>query len=339
MDQPTPPSDNERGRKRRQAVRKAGKKAARLTGREYLPMALTLAFWLVVALAIGHADAARLLAASVLLRAPLMLSQMSVGSPLRQRIGAPAAVMRSALGTAALIQAAVLLAVAAQLVLLLWLLWGLGQPLIALLLLYTATGVPARLVRAMIPTIPIRLNRLILAASGLACGGLAFALAPSPEGFALAFGAREWLATLLASWIGPRNTAGAAPIEEPLTLAEVAKHSVVTSRRLLTYRLTKNILTVLGPFGNFAARTGRGFNLHNRLERHVPHKRGGFVAFALLTAVIAALLIWKSGEPLAMIGAAGAVQLSALAINVLLWWRFLPVRDDPTLRVDEDDDE
>lgn len=339
MDQPIPPSDNERGRKRRKAVRKAGKKAVRLTGREYLPMALTVAFWLVVALGIGHADAARLLAATVLLRAPLMLSQMSVGSPLRQRIGASAEVRRASLRTAAVIQAGVLLAVALQLALLLWLLWGLGQPLIALLLLFIAAGVPARLIRAMIPTIPIRLNRLILAASGVLCGGLAFAFAPSPEGFALAFGAREWLATLLALWIGPRNTAGASPIEEPLTLAEVAKHSVVTSRRLLTYRLTKNILTVLGPFGNFAARTGRGLNLHSRLERHVPHKRAGFVLFALVTAAIAALLIWKSGKPLAMIGAAGAVQLTALALNVLLWWRFLPVRDDPTLRVDEDDDD
>jgi hypothetical protein len=33
------------------------------------------------------------------------------------------------------------------------------------------------------------------------------------------------------------------------------------------------------------------------------------------------------------------MQLAALALNVLIWWRYLPKRDDGSIVVDDDDDD
>ena len=45
------------------------------------------------------------------------------------------------------------------------------------------------------------------------------------------------------------------------------------------------------------------------------------------------------GKPLAMIAGAGAMQLAALSLNVILWWRFLPRRDDDSLVIEDEDDD
>jgi hypothetical protein len=107
----------------------------------------------------------------------------------------------------------------------------------------------------------------------------------------------------------------------------------------LTYRLTKIALTVFGPVGNFAARTGRGLNWHAKIEPYLPHRLGGFVAIAIGTAGGAAFLAMRSGEPAAMVGAAGLMQLAGASANIALMWRYLPDRNDPDLIVDEDDDD
>ncbi len=238
-----------------------------------------------------------------------------------------------------LIQSGILIAIAAQVAILSALLTQLDQPLIATMLALVAIGVPARLIRSIVRRAMTYHIRLYLSAAALVGAGIAFALDAGPLGYALAFGAREWAATLASFLVDTEKRKSRSPATEPVTLPEVAKHTVVNSRRLLTYRLTKNILTVFGPFGNFAARTGRGLNLHSRMEPYIPHKKAGFASFAMATTAIAALLVWRSGQPLAMIAAAGMLQLSAVAVNVLLWWRYLPVRDDPTLAIEDDDDE
>ena len=50
-------------------------------------------------------------------------------------------------------------------------------------------------------------------------------------------------------------------------------------------------------------------------------------------------LALRSGEPLAMIGAAGLLQLAGASANIALLWRYLPDRNDPDLQLDEDEED
>ena len=59
----------------------------RLAGREYLPMVATIATWAVIVAALGHADAARLLAAVTAIRAIQMLTKLA--TPLGLETPAP----------------------------------------------------------------------------------------------------------------------------------------------------------------------------------------------------------------------------------------------------------
>ena len=69
----------------------------------------------------------------------------------------------------------------------------------------------------------------------------------------------------------------------------------------------------------------------------MPHHLGGFILFAPSPSAGAAFLALRSGEPAAMIGAAGLLQIGAATANVILLWRYLPTAT-PTV-VDDDDDE
>lgn len=333
MADPDLPSPDRSARRRR-----VSKKAARLTGREYLPLLFTVALWALTALAIGHADAARLLAVTVLVRALAMLTQMSTLSAVRKRWHRDAAVRRQAVGKAGVIQLCVALATALLLAPFAWFLEVHDQHLMALMLPLVALGIPARLYRSVDLRAFSRLFRLSATGLGLAGAGLAYLMDSGPLGYALVFGLREWAAAIVTALVSSDVKPTKFPTDAPLTLAEVARDTVVASRRRLTYRITKNLLTVLGPFGNAAARTGRGLNWHSRLEPYLPHKKSGFWFFALVTGAISIFLIVRSGEPLAMIAAAGVFQLTAVAVNVLLWWRYLPDRNDPDLQVEDDDD-
>lgn len=334
MDEPSPPNLPAAPR-----TRTAARTALRMTSREYLPMAATIAFWAVVALALGHADAARLLAATVFLRAVQMLVQLATIGPLKRRAGAPLEVHRQARTLAIWLQLGSLGGAIIAIAALAALLGVIGQAQIAGLLPLVALGLPARAYRAVDTRATTALFRLVVTGSALAGALIAWAAGMGPAGMALAYASREWVGTALMRLWPSDAPAADNPVEAPLTLREAARETVVTSRRLLTYRLTKNLLTVFGPFGNFAARTGRGLGWHSRLEPYMPHRFSGFVLFALGTGGIAIFLAARSGEPAAMIAAAGLAQLSAIAINVLALWRFLPDRNDPDLIVAEDDDD
>lgn len=341
-DQPPPPEPQAPKPKRRRVGKKAkkvGKKAVHLTGREYLPMGFTIAFWGLTALAVGHADAARLLAATVLMRASYMLSQMNTMSAVRRRWHQAKPVRKQAVRKSAMVQVGVFAAMATQIALLFLLLMSIHQPLVAKMLAIVSIGLPARLLRTVDLRSQTLLFRLYTTGSMLAAGGIVWLLGGGPLDYALAFGIREYFATAIIRFTQQEVMASRRPTDEPLEFAEIARNTVVTSRRMITYRLTKNLLAIFGPFGNFAARTGRGLKYHSRLEPYMPHKRNGFALFAFITTAIAVVLAMRSGKPLAMVAGAGAMQLSALALNVLLWWRYLPVRDDPALAVEDDDDD
>lgn len=71
----------------------------------------------------------------------------------------------------------------------------------------------------------------------------------------------------------------------------------------------------------------------------MPHHRGGFIGFTLVALGAAAFLAVRSGEPAAMIVAAGLFQVSGAAMNVVLMWRWLPDRDvDIPLSYDDDEE-
>jgi hypothetical protein len=317
---------------------KKKKRLKQLAWREYLPLAATAATWALIVIAIGHADTARLLAAAVLIRAIQMLTRLTTSTGLRRRMNAPAPIRRQArlfafnLQAAALIVSLLLLAVAIEG------LTAIGQGLIAAFLPYMALGMPARHLRFSDVRTSSPYFRLALSGGGLALVLLGWALGFQAVGMAFAFGARQWIAYAVLRWWPRTPMQPANPLSEPLTFGEVARTSAVVGRRLLTYRLTKVALTLFGPVGNLAARTGRGLNWHHKIEPYIPHHLGGFILFSAGSFGAAAFLAIRSGEPAAMILAAGLCQIGAAALNIVMFWRWLPPGGGELSPDDEDDE-
>ena len=309
-----------------------------LAWREYLPLGLTIALWAVVVVAIGHADAARLLATTTAVRAILVLTKLATPTALRRRADAPSEILRQARGFAFTIQAGGLVVGLVLVVLLVEAMKAIGQHQIALFLPFVALGMPARYLRLADLRTASPYYRLALAGSGLAVVLFGWAAGWHVAAMGLAFGAREWIAYAALRW-WPRSPAPVhVKIAEPLRFREVARNSAIYGRQLLTYRLSKGLLTVFGPFGNVAARTGRGLNWHRKVEPYVPHHLGGFVLFAAATLGGATFLALRSGEPAAMVLAAGLLQIGAASANILLFWRYLPRDGDVTIADDDEDD-
>ena len=318
---------------------KTKKRLKQLAWREYLPLAATAAMWAVILLAVGHAHTAGLLAAVVLVRAVQMLTKVATATSLRLRIRASKSVRRQAKQYAFNLQAA---ALAIALVIIAGLAEGLktiDQHQIAAFLPFVAIGAPARYWRLADVRTASPYFRLALGVSGLATAGLAWGLGWPATLFGLAFGLREWIAYAALRWWPREPRIPKSVIEEPLRFDEAARYSVILGRRLLTYRLTKSLLAVLGPVGNAAARTGRGLNWHSRIEPYVPHHLGSFIGLSLLTLGGAGYLTARSGEPAAMIVAAGLLQVCGVTTNVLLFWHWLPDRDTDIPLLFDDEEE
>ncbi len=318
---------------------KKKKKIKQLAWREYLPLAATAAMWGVIVLAIGHADAARLLAAVTFVRGTQLMMRLATPTALKLRVKAPRLVRRQAKRLSFLLQASALIAGLVVIALLAEGMKAIGQDQIAAYLPFLALGMPARHLRLADVKTASPYFRLALTSSGLATASVAWAFGWPATLFALAFGAREWIAYAVLRWWPREPRIPKQTVEVPLKFEEVAQYSVILGRRLLTYRLTKTVLTVFGPLGNAAARTGRGLNWHSKLEPYIPHHFGGFLAFTFGTLGAAVFLAVRSGEPAAMIVAAGLYQVCGAAMNVVLLWRWLPDRDVEIPLFYDDDDE
>lgn len=311
----------------------------RLGVREYLPLTLTIALWAVILVAIGHADTVRLLAATVAMRAVLMLTRMTTSASLRARAGTARAVRRQARRFAFAVQSAVLAANLALVLLLVAGLEAIGQHQIALFLPLIAVGLPARVLRFSDERTSSPYFRLAMAGGALAVALIGWTAGLGVIAMALAFGAREWIAFVVIRWWPKAPHVPARPLDAPLALAEVARNTALGGRRNLTYRISKVALTVFGPLGNVAARTGRGLKWDSRVEPYLPHSLPAFLLFALAAAGGSAFLAVEIGEPAAMVGAAGLLQLAAVATNIAMMWRWMPDRHDPELAVDDEDDD
>lgn len=334
-DPPRDPSPPETSR----AAPTRSRRLVHLSVREYLPLLATVGLWATIIVAIGTADAARLFAASVALRAILMLTRATTARSIKLRIGAPLPVRRQARRMARRVQLAVL---GANFIILAALMAGLdaiGQDEIAFFLPLIAIGWPSRVLRFSDARTTSPYYRLALSGSGLALALAGWGAGLGALGIGLAFGMREWVAyAVIRFW--PRDPRPPLrPRDDELRFAEIARITALSGRRLLTYRLTKVALTVFGPLGNFAARTGRGMGWHNRIEPFLPHRLSGFILFSLVTAAVAIFLALRSGAPAAMVGAAGLMQLAAASANIAAMWKYLPDRNDPDLILDEDDED
>ncbi len=300
---------------------------------------MTIALWAIILAAIGHADTARLFAATVALRAIQMFTRLNTAQSIKSRAGAPKDIHKQARRLSRVVQIAVLAANVLLIVALVRGLGAIGQHQVATFLPLVAIGMPARIFRYSDVRTDSPYFRLALSSGGLTMALIGWATGLGAIGMGLAFGMREWVAYAVIRLWPKAAHVPARPVVDPLGFAEVARNTAISGRRLLTYRMTKIALTIFGPLGNFAARTGRGLNWHNKIEPYLPHSLPGFMLIALSTAAGAVFLALRSGEPAAMIGAAALMQLAGASANIALMWPYLPDRNDPNLVIDEDDDE
>ena len=314
------------------------RKLKQLAWREYLPLAGTVATWAVIVLAIGHADTVRLLAATIAIRAIQFLTKLATPLVLKRRLQAPRQVRRQARRMAFTLQVGALIVALILVALLVEAMKGIGQHQIAAFLPFIALGMPARYLRFADVRTVSPYFRLAAAFGGLAMVSLGWAAGWQAAALGFAFGAREWIAYAALRWWPREPSPPRSPTSEPLHFEEVARYSATLGRRLLTYRLTKSLLTVFGPVGNVAARTGRGLKWHEKLEPYLPHHLGGFIIFTAAAWGGAAFLALRSGEPAAMVGATGLFQIGAAAANVVLLWRYLPPKAAEMV-VEEEDEE
>ncbi len=314
------------------------KQVARLAWREYIPMLLTISLWATILAVLGHADTARLFAATVTVRAILYLTRISTAPALKVRVGASVDIRRQAKRLAAVAQGASLGLSLVLVVILVLTLRQVGQREIAAFLPLIAIGMPTRLLRFTDVRTDSPYYRLALAGGGLFMVAIGWAAGWHAVGIALAFGAREWIAFAVIRFWPKAAHVPLRPTVEPLAWPEIGRVSVISARRMISYRLTKIALAIFGPIGNVAARTGREMGWHSRIEPYLPHHQSGFILFALLAGAGAVLLTIYSGEPAAMIAAAGLLQFGGASTNIALLWRHLPNRDDLSLIVDDDDE-
>jgi hypothetical protein len=93
---------------------------------------------------------------------------------------------------------------------------------------------------------------------------------------------------------------------------------------------------VLGPFGNFAARTGRGAGkLDTRLANLIPRSRPGMILLTAGTGITAIVLLCISREPASIIGAAAVTRIAASGGASLIWWNYGRDR----IEIDDEDED
>jgi hypothetical protein len=306
-----------------------------LTRREYLPMAGSAAMWALVVAAVGPADFWRLLAALTLVRSVQLLTRMPTLTGLRRRSQAPAKIVRKSAKRARWIQ---LGSLAAGLVVMAAVVGGVfaaGQPRWSVMIGLMAVGYPARNLLQSQPHCNERLFRIVVQWFGAALLVPAHVLDWGPLEIAFMIGLREWVAGL-ASLIWKRRTPeSAAQSLTPLTAAEVAAVTVLRARRAFAYRASRALLALFLPGAGFLARTGRGLNMHSRLERILPRYRPGFIAVFTGAMLAAAFIIIWLPKPVLLLTASMLARVGAAAGSVLLWWPYLEHAD----YADEDEDE
>ena len=300
--------------------------AKRLALREYLPLGSWILSWFMIGLAVGHADAVRLLAANAFVQAIRHLctvESMQVFG-LRNRTDensfrqARRAALRFELGGlgASAIVAAMLVA----------LLWFRGLHEAAAMVAIVALAIPARTPLGLLVAHRRRLPRWRIGSAVTFVIGSSIVLVFGLHWIAAAavLALREWGGLIATLIFAPLRFLTDRAVNEPLTFAEAARRTEAAARQKLSYRLISSAASLaLGPFGNLAARTGREMGkLDSRLAKLVPRSKSGFILFTLGTVATAAFFLIVSREPSTLLAAAAFTRLSASGASVLLWWRY-----------------
>ena len=300
--------------------------AKRLALREYLPLGSWILAWFMIGRAVGHADAVRLLAANAFVQAirhVCTVEAMQVFG-LRSRTDrmnykqARRAALRFELGGLAACAIATVIVVA--------LLGYRGLHEAAVMVAIIAAAIPARTPCALLVAHRKRLPRWRIGSAVTFVIGSAVVLLVGLHWMAAAvvLALREWGGLVGTLLFAPERSLKDRTVSEPLTFAEAARRTEAAARQKLSYRLISSVGSLLlGPFGNFAARTGREVGkLDSRLAKLVPRSKSGFVLFTLGTATAAAFFLIVSGEPAALLAAAAFTRLAASGASVLLWWGY-----------------
>lgn len=324
------------GRKRLARV-KIPPVAKRLALREYLPLVGTTVFWGLVGLTIGHADAVRLLAAATFVQAVRAFFTLEVTQVLAGHIASDRKIYRKSRRLAWRIELLGMLVCLAVVALLALFLKYRGMEEVAFMAAIAAMAIPARHPGAILVVDRQRdlTWRNGSAAASFAGGILVFALGLHWSFAALVIALRDWTGLLVtALFAPPRKTPKTIPTE-PLKFRHAASRTEAVARRRLSYRMMKSIFgVVLGPFGNLAARTGRGaVSLDTKIANFIPRNRAGMLIFALGTGAASVILLLVSSEPAAILGSAALARIAASAASALLWWKY------GADYIDEDDDE
>ena len=306
--------------------KKAVGTAKRLAVREYLPLGSWILSWFMIGLAVGHADAVRLLAANAFVQAIRHVCTVGAMQVLGRRAGAEKPVFKAARRAALRIETGALVACIVATGLLYALLDGRGLHEAAAMVAIAAFAIPARTPTAILVARRERVAtwRLGSAVTFAIGSGLVLLFGWHWAAAAAVLALREGgglAATLL--FAPPRKRVGRV-WTEPLTFAEAARRTEGSARQKLSYRLISSLASLmLGPFGNLAARTGREMGkLDSRLARLVPRKKSGFVLFTLGTAGTSAFFLFVAREPSTILASAAFARLAASGTAVLLWWRF-----------------
>jgi hypothetical protein len=307
-----------------------------LTQREYLPMLGSGAMWGLIFAAVGPADGWRLLGALTIVRSVQLLTRMPTLTALRRRTQAPAKVVRKSakramriqlgsMGAGILFMAIVLAAIVAA-----------GQPRWAVMIGLMSVGYPARNLLQSQPHTNERLFRIVVQWFGAALLIPAYFLDWGVAEIAFVVGLREWVAGLASLVWKRQGQTDQTRSDEPITAAEIATITVLRARRAFTYRVSKALLALFMPGAGVLARTGRGLNLHARLDRLLPRYRPGFVAAAMgSTLAAAAIVIWLP-RPVFLLTASMLFRVGCAAGSVLVWWPYLEHADLDDIDEDED---
>jgi len=297
--------------------------ALRVVSQEYLPLGGWLLIWAAVAAAYRPADAVRLLAATLMCRAVRELVAMDTGAATRRRYAATAEVVRRSMRIAMRVEAATLVVSIVTLAAIVAWLTYLDQERAALLTAILATSLPARHFAAA--------NRGHrhggLFAVGAAWSGLALILVVIVLGLrieaaAWAMALREYVALALTLLLKPNSPPRTPQTSEPLRWREVAAITATLARHRLAYRVSKGLLSIFGPLGSIAARTGRGVGAHRKLDRFTPQAPWKIAALAVVTAGVAVVALYLVREPATLVIAAGLLRVAAAATSTAIWARY-----------------
>lgn len=311
----------------------------RLAVREYLPFGAWTVAWLMIGLAVGHADAVRLLAANTFVGATRALLTMEVMQVLARRVGSEAAVYRASRQAALRIDLWALAACLLAIALLVGFLLARDMRQAALMTGIAALSIPARHPLSLLIARRDRdlFWRLGAAAVSLVGGAIVLALGLHWMAAAAVLAARDWGGLIATLLFAPRRPDRMNPATQVLSFGETATKTEGTARKRLSYRMMKSVFgVVLGPFGNLAARTGRSAGgLDVRLANMMPRSRPGMVLLAGGTGAGALSLLLLSREPAALLGAAALLRIAGSAGAILLWWNYA----DAKIEVEEDEDD